>query len=177
MRIMCSKRYIHIKRDIWKGDPKIHRIKKNYSKYSYKFETLVTFKALPLWLDSAISAPLPLPETLPKTFNGNAVKGHQLFSLNLRNVKKTPPFWLKIKRWLYPHPPLLARPRSSRLFFVPRMNQNLKGRCLLDIAEVQEELLAALHNISVKDCRHCFQQWVRRWDRCIQSQGDYFEWD
>ena len=60
------------------GDPKISGIvKKNYLKYLYKFETLVTFEVLPLRLDSAIPAPLPMLETLSKIFNGNAVKGRQ----------------------------------------------------------------------------------------------------
>ena len=50
-------------------------LKKIYWKYLYKFETLVSFEVLPLWLDAAIPAPLPMLETLSKIFNGNAVKG------------------------------------------------------------------------------------------------------
>jgi len=60
------------------GDPKIPGIvKKIYLKYSYKFETLVSYKVLLLWLDAAIPAPLPLVEKLSKIFNGSAVKGCQ----------------------------------------------------------------------------------------------------
>jgi hypothetical protein len=63
------------------GDPKIPGIvKKNYLKYLYKFETLVPFEALPLGLDAAFPAPLPMLETLSKIFNGNAVKGRQRFA-------------------------------------------------------------------------------------------------
>ena len=40
----------------------------------YKFETLVIIEVLPLRLDAAIPAPLPMLETLSKIFNGNAVK-------------------------------------------------------------------------------------------------------
>jgi hypothetical protein len=57
------------------------------------------------------------------------------------------------------------------------MKQDLKGRKFADIAEVQQELLAALDSISVKYFRQCFQHWERQWDRCIQSQGEYFEGD
>jgi hypothetical protein len=58
------------------GDPKI--VKKNiYSKYLYKFETLVPLEVLPLRLDAAIPTPLPILETLSKIFYGNAVKGRQ----------------------------------------------------------------------------------------------------
>jgi len=52
-------------------------LKKNYLKYLYKFETLVPFEVLPLRLDAAIPAPLPMLEILSKIFNINAVKGHQ----------------------------------------------------------------------------------------------------
>jgi hypothetical protein len=60
------------------GEEKIPGIvKKIYSKYLYKFETLVPFKVLPLRLDTAIPTPLPVLETSSKIFNGNAVKGRQ----------------------------------------------------------------------------------------------------
>jgi hypothetical protein len=38
-----------------------------------------------------------------------------------------------------------------------------------DIAKVQQELVVAPDSISIEDFRHCFQQWERHWDRCIQS--------
>ena len=76
-----------------KGDPKVSGIvTKIYLKYSSNFETSVLFKVLPLWLDPAIPAMLPLLETLSKIFNRNAVKGNYWFSLNFCNISKTPPF-------------------------------------------------------------------------------------
>ena len=62
-------------------DPKIPEVvKKFYLKYLYKFETLVPFEVLPLPLDAAIPAPLPILETLSKIFKENAVKGSQRFA-------------------------------------------------------------------------------------------------
>jgi hypothetical protein len=52
-------------------------LQKIYLKYLYKIETLVPFEVLPLRLDAATPAPLPMLETLSKIFNGNAVKGRQ----------------------------------------------------------------------------------------------------
>ena len=43
-------------------------LKKIYIKYLYKFETLVPFEVLPLRLDAAIPAPLPMLDTLSKIF-------------------------------------------------------------------------------------------------------------
>ena len=63
------------------GGPKIPGIvKTNYLKYLYKFETLVPFEVLPLRLDAATPAPLPMLEILSKTFNENAVKGRWRFA-------------------------------------------------------------------------------------------------
>jgi hypothetical protein len=45
--------------------PELLRIvKKKYLKYLYKFATLIPFEVLPLRLDAAIPAPLPMLETL-----------------------------------------------------------------------------------------------------------------
>jgi len=56
------------------------------------------------------------------------------------------------------------------------MKQDLKGRQFAG-AEVQQESLTALDSISIEDFRQCFQQREQLWDRCIQSQGEYFEGD
>ena len=72
---------------------------KKYLKYTYKSETLVPFKALPLWLDAAIPASLLLLEALSEIFNGNADKGRQRFSLNLCKVGRTPPFQILVHPW------------------------------------------------------------------------------
>jgi hypothetical protein len=51
----------------------------------YKFETLFSFEVLPLRLDAAIPAPLPMLETLSKIFNGNAFKGRQRIAVEASN--------------------------------------------------------------------------------------------
>ena len=86
--------------DINEMGPKIPRhVKKIYLKYSYKFETLVFFEVVPLWLDTMISVPLLLLETLSKIFHGNAVKGCQWFSWYLCNVNKMPHIQNLIHPW------------------------------------------------------------------------------
>ena len=78
----------------------------------------------------------------------------------------------------YPSPhPLFADHASCDFLLFPGMNQDLKGRRSADFAEVQRESLVAIDSIFVEDFRQCFQQSERRWDRCIQSQGEYCEWD
>jgi hypothetical protein len=62
-------------------------------------------------------------------------------------------------------------------FFVLRDESEFEREVFANIAEVQRESLVALDSISVEDFRQHFQQWKRHWDRCIQSQGDYFKGD
>jgi hypothetical protein len=45
------------------------------------------------------------------------------------------------------------------------------------LSRAASESLVALDSISFEDFRQCFQHWERRWDCCIQSQGEYFEGD
>ena len=59
----------------------------------------------------------------------------------------------------------------------PWIKQNLKGRCFADVAEVQQKLLVVLECIFVENFIQNFQQVEQCWDRCIQSQGEYFEGD
>jgi len=45
------------------------------------------------------------------------------------------------------------------------------------LSRAASDSLAALDSISVEDFRQHFQHWERRWDCCIQSQGEHFEGD
>jgi hypothetical protein len=65
---------------IRRGTLKFPELLKKLLKYLYKFETLVPFAVIPLRLDAAIPALLPMLETLSKIFNGNAVNGGQRFA-------------------------------------------------------------------------------------------------
>ena len=86
--------------EVRRGNQKFPELlKKNYLKYLYKFEALVTFKVLCLWVDAVIPVQLPLLETLSKIFNGNAAKGRQRFLLKFCNVSKMPPFQILIHPW------------------------------------------------------------------------------
>ena len=55
------------------------------------------------------------------------------------------------------------------------MKQVIKWMHFANVAEIQQESLAALDSIAVEDFRQCFQQWEHCRDRCIQSEGQYFE--
>jgi hypothetical protein len=52
-----------------------------------------------------------------------------------------------------------------------------KGRRFTDVAVVERESLADIDSNVAEEFRQYFQQWERRWDRCIQSKGQYIEGD
>ena len=67
---------------IYVGDPKIPGIaKKSYLKYSYKFETLVSFEVLLLRLDAAIPTPLPVLGLLHPIAGGSTSKETKVSNL------------------------------------------------------------------------------------------------
>jgi hypothetical protein len=44
-------------------------------------------------------------------------------------------------------------------------------------AEIQENAIRELRAITETAFQEAFQQWKKRWERCIASRGDHFEGD
>jgi len=57
------------------------------------------------------------------------------------------------------------------------MKRNLKGKRFQNVEEVREKTTEALKAITLQEFQNCFEQWKKRWDKCIDSQGEYFEGD
>jgi len=57
------------------------------------------------------------------------------------------------------------------------MKLQLKGRRFDRVEEIQRESQNVLGKLREQDFQHAFQQWQRRWDRCVTAQGHYFEGD
>jgi len=53
----------------------------------------------------------------------------------------------------------------------------LKVRFFFEHAEIQENAIRELRAITESAFQEAFQQWKKRWERCIASRGDYFEGD
>jgi hypothetical protein len=45
------------------------------------------------------------------------------------------------------------------------------------VEEIQVETQMVLNTLTKKDFQDAFQKWQKCWDRCVRSQGDYFEGD
>ena len=68
-------------------------------------------------------------------------------------------------------------PKSSHFFLFPRMKRDLKGKRFQNVEEVREKTTEALKAITLQEFQNCFEQWRKRWDKSIDSQGEYFEGD
>ena len=76
-----------------------------------------------------------------------------------------------------PHPSYSVDQAPSDFFLFPRMKRDLKGKHFQNVEEVKEKTTEALKAITLPEFQNCFEQWKKRWDKCIDSQGEYFEGD
>jgi hypothetical protein len=74
------------------------------------------------------------------------------------------------------HPPYL--PDLTRDFsLLPKLKIKLKGRCFETVSDIQREVHVVLDIIKENGFHGAFEAWKKQRDRCIPSQGDYFEGD
>ena len=62
-------------------------------------------------------------------------------------------------------------------FLFPRLKRLMKGRRFDTIEEIKTRLLRELKDIPKSVYQKCFEDWKKRWHKCIISEGDYFEGD
>ena len=55
------------------------------------------------------------------------------------------------------------------------MKRALKEKRFQNVEEVREKTKEALKAITIQEFQSCFEQWKKGWDKCIDSQGEYFE--
>ena len=75
------------------------------------------------------------------------------------------------------HPPYSPDLAPCDFYLFPKIKSLLKGTHFTYVEEVKTKTADLLNTLTDKDLRHCFQQWQRRMERCIQAGGNYFEGD
>jgi hypothetical protein len=75
------------------------------------------------------------------------------------------------------HPPCSPDLAPADLFLFPKLKTALKGRSYLIIEEIKKNAIRELHAFTESALQEAFQQRKKRWERCIASRGDYFEWE
>jgi hypothetical protein len=57
------------------------------------------------------------------------------------------------------------------------MERDLKGKRVQDVEEVRKHTTETLKAVTLQQFQSCFEQWKRRWDKCINRKGEYCEGD
>ena len=73
-----------------------------------------------------------------------------------------------ITRRLTPYSPDLA-PCDFYLF--PKLKLKLKGHHFRTIVNIQKVVTDELNTLTENDSRYCYDQWKKRWNHCVTSQG------
>jgi len=72
---------------------------------------------------------------------------------------------------------LMLQEAFKDFFLFPHMKGQMKGKHFADVSEVKKKTVEVLNNISTEEFQKCFQQWEKRWHKCIESKAEYFEGD
>ena len=59
-------------------------------------------------------------------------------------------------------------------FLFPKIKRTLKGRRFTAIDDIKSASLKELKAIPKIEFEKCFEDWKKRWHKCIISNGDYF---
>ncbi|XP_049271908.1 histone-lysine N-methyltransferase SETMAR-like [Rhipicephalus sanguineus] len=104
----------------------------------------------------------PQGQTITKEYYRDALR-------RLRDAvrRKRPELW-STGNWRIHHDDAPAH--SSHL-------RTLKGQRFETSEDIMAATTAELNSILKDSFSECFQQWQHRWEKCVESQGDYFEGD
>ena len=73
-----------------------------------------------------------------------------------------------------PYSPDLA-PCDFWLF--PKLKTTLNGRRFQSREDIMKKATEELQSIPGEEFMKCFEKWQKRWDKCVNHQGEYFEGD
>ena len=75
------------------------------------------------------------------------------------------------------HPPYLPDLAPCDVWLFPKMKATLKGTHFASVEEIKTAVTRQLRDLKEEDFTECFQGWQRRMNKCIYTEGDYFEGD
>ena len=87
-------------------------------------------------------------------------------------------FFAKNSTHVAPQPPYSPDLAPCDFWLFPKLKRPLRGNRFESIEEIQRESARALKAIHTEDFSACFEDWKKRWQKCIWAGGgDYFEGD
>ncbi|KYN39393.1 hypothetical protein ALC56_06212 [Trachymyrmex septentrionalis] len=86
-------------------------------------------------------------------------------------------FLAKNNTIIMPQPPYSPDLAPCDFFLFPKLKRPMKGRRFATIEQIKAASLEELKAIPKSAFQKCFDDWKKRWHKCIVSEGDYFEGD
>ena len=76
-----------------------------------------------------------------------------------------------------PHPPYSPDLAPCDFWFFPIVKMTMKGKHFESIQDTEAATTAQLKTLTKEDFQNCFIKWQERWNKCVRSEGEYFERD
>lgn len=86
-------------------------------------------------------------------------------------------FCVKNAMTVIPQPPYSPDLAPADFFLFPKLKRPLKGRRFQTVDEIKEKTTELLNTFTKEEFSGAFDQWKHRWEKCVASQGEYFEGD
>ncbi|KYN31622.1 hypothetical protein ALC56_14120 [Trachymyrmex septentrionalis] len=86
-------------------------------------------------------------------------------------------FLTKNNTLMMPQPPYSPDLAPCDFFLFPKLKRPMKGRRYATIEEIKTASKEELNKITKNNFLKFFEDWKKRWYKCIISDGDYFEGD
>jgi len=97
------------------------------------------------------------------------VPAHTALSIREFLVKKNIP--------VLPHPPYSPDLAPCDFYLFCKLKSKLKGHHFGMVENIQKVVTDELCTLTENDFRYCYDQWKKRWNHCVTSQGSCFEGD
>jgi transposase len=84
---------------------------------------------------------------------------------------------MKREMTVVPQPPYSPDLAPADFFLFPKLKSSLKGHRFQTVEKIEENSIQDLRAIVQNTFQDAFQNWKKRWERCIKSGREYFEGD
>ncbi|GFX84297.1 protein GVQW3 [Trichonephila clavipes] len=74
-------------------------------------------------------------------------------------------------------PPYLPDLSPCDFFLFPKLKNHLKGYHFGTLENIQTAVINQLKAIPISEFHKCYEEWKKRLQRCVASEGSYFEGD
>ena len=76
-----------------------------------------------------------------------------------------------------PQPPYSPDMAPTDIFLFPKLKTPMKGKRFAKIKEIKAKSKQELLAIPKSAFQKCFEDWKKRWHKCIICEGGYFDGD